>query len=149
MTDAAFATAKFSSGAEAAIVDALRTAGALAASLVAAEGETILGHVAFSPVTIEGRKGRWFGLGPVSVVPDRQRQGIGRALIERGLEEIRRMGAEGCVAVGEPAYYARFGFSCDERLRFAGVPAEYFMRIVFDGRKEATGDVAYHEAFGA
>ena len=146
LTTEAFATAPHSSGTEAAIVDALRAAGALALSLVAVEGEQILGHVAFSPVTIDGAERGWFGLGPVSVRPGRQRSGIGSDLIREGLRRLREMGAGGCVLLGDPAYYGRFGFANDPALVLEGVPPDYFMRLGF-GAELPAGTVRYHAAF--
>uniref|UniRef100_A0A9E7ZTV1 N-acetyltransferase n=1 Tax=Bosea sp. NBC_00436 TaxID=2969620 RepID=A0A9E7ZTV1_9HYPH len=150
LTTEAFATAPHSSGTEAAIVDGLRAAGALTLSLVAVEdGEQsseILGHVAFSPVTIDGAERGWFGLGPVSVRPGRQRGGIGSELIREGLRRLREMGAAGCVLLGAPAYYGRFGFANDPALVLEGVPPEYFMRLGFGGEMPA-GTVRYHAAF--
>jgi putative acetyltransferase len=145
VTTAAFRDAPHSSGAEAVIVAALRRAGALALSLVAVDDEEVVGHVAFSPVAIDGAQG-WFGLGPVSVRPDRQGAGLGAALIRAGLERLREQGAAGCVVLGEPAYYGRFGFAADPRLRFGGAPPEYFQRLVFHGLAPM-GEVAYHMAF--
>jgi putative acetyltransferase len=104
--------------------------------------------VAFSPVTINGEAVRWFGLGPVSVEPAMQRRGIGRALIRDGLERLRSAGAEGCVLLGDPAYYRRFGFVSDPKLRYGDVPPEYFQRLSFNGA-EPEGEVAYHAGFDA
>lgn len=148
LTAAAFKGLPHSSGTEAAIVDALRDAGALTLSLVAEEQGRIIGHVAFSPVTINGEAGRWFGLGPVSVEPAMQRRGIGQALIREGLERLRSAVAEGCVLLGDPAYYRRFGFVSDPKLRYGDVPPEYFQRLSFNGA-EPEGEVAYHAGFGA
>jgi len=148
VTDAAFEGAPHSSGIEAAIVDALRAAGALTVSLVAVGDGDLLGHVAVSPVMIDGRSRGWFGLGPISVRPDRQRRGIGRALVWESLDRLRRKGADGCVVLGDPAYYSRFGFVSDPDLRFPDVPPEYFQRLVFRG-VPPKGDVAYHDAFAA
>ena len=145
---AAFAGVAHGSGTEAAIVAALRNAGALAISLVAESEGQILGHAAFSPVTIDRHPGRWFGLGPLSVLPDRQRAGIGAGLIEEGLARLAASGAKGCVVLGDPAYYRRFGFACDPALRYSAAPAEYFQSIVIAGHRPK-GEVAYHEAFAA
>ena len=143
---AAFKDAPHSSGTESAIVDSLRQAGALTVSLVAVEAGEVVGHAAFSPVTIDCASVKWFGLGPVSVRPDRQRRGIGAALIGVGLERLRKQGAEGCVALGEPAYYERFGFQSDPDLRYGEVSPEYFQLLSFTG-SVAHGGVAYHPAF--
>ena len=146
LIEAAFGSAEHSSGTEARIVDALRSAGALPVSLVADDGG-IAGHVAFSPVTIGGRDMGWFGLGPVAVLPDRQGRGIGAALIETGLARLREMGAGGCVVLGEPAYYGRFGFRAEPGLRYSGAPPEYFQALSL-GDDGPAGEVAYHRAFG-
>lgn len=145
---AAFEHAEHSSGTEAAIVDALRAAGALTVSLVAVEDDDTMGHVAFSPVTIAGDADRWYGLGPVAVRPDRQGMGIGQDLIRAGLAALRRMGAKGCVVLGEPAYYGRFGFEADAALTLEGVPPDYFMSLAFEA-PVPTGSVRYHPAFDA
>jgi putative acetyltransferase len=143
---AAFQDAPHSGGNEAAIVDALREAGALAVSLVADEGGAIVGHVAFSPVTVNGQDIGWYGLGPVAVLAGKRRRGIGEALIRAGLTRIEQRCARGCVVLGDPAYYGRFGFRSDPDLRFADVPADYFQRLVIDG-EPPKGVVDYHPAF--
>ena len=147
LVKAAFASAEHSSGTEAQIVERLRAAGALTLSLVAEDGGEIVGHAAFSPVALDGKSTGWFGLGPVAVRPDRQRQGIGDALISEGLGQLVAYGAAGCVVLGEPAYYGRFGFTTDERLRYPGPPPEYFQALAFGGAIPS-GTVAYHPAFG-
>ncbi|HEV7256700.1 MAG TPA: N-acetyltransferase [Bosea sp. (in: a-proteobacteria)] len=146
LTTEAFATAPHSSGTEAGIVDGLRAVGALTLSLVAVEDGEIVGHVAFSPVTIDGAERGWFGLGPVSVRPGRQRGGIGSGLIREGLRRLRERGAGGCVLLGAPAYYGRFGFAADPALVLEDVPPDYFMRLAFGGEVPA-GTVRYHAAF--
>jgi predicted N-acetyltransferase YhbS len=148
LTQEAFRDAAHSSGTEAAIVDALRAASALTVSLVADDAGEIIGHVAFSPVSIDSHSAGWYGLGPVSVRPDRQRQGIGQALIQQGFLHLRGLGAQGCVVLGNPGYYSRFGFVSDPQLHYADVPPEYFQRIVFQGAPPR-GEVTYHAAFGA
>lgn len=142
----AFTNAPHSSGTEAAIVDALRGAGALAVSLVAEDEGEIVGYVAFSPVAINGEPTGWFGLGPVAVRGDRQRSGIGQALIRAGLGYLEERGARGCVVLGDPAYYARFGFRSDPGLRYGSVPLEYFQQLSF-GDERPAGMVDYHQAF--
>jgi putative acetyltransferase len=108
----------------------------------------VVGHVAFSPITIDGADVGWFGLGPVSVRPDLHGKGIGSAIIKEGMECLRIAGAKGCVVLGDPNYYRRFGFEPDRAIRFKGVPPEYFMRISLDGSL-AIGGVAYHAGFSA
>jgi putative acetyltransferase len=95
-----------------------------------------------------GKRERWYGLGPVSVRPDRQRKGIGQALIRDGLDRLKRMNAQGCVLVGDPGYYGRFGFVSDPRLRYRAAPSEYFQRLAF-GEAVPTGEVAFHPGFDA
>ncbi len=147
MIEAAFDQAEHSDGTEAMIVERLREAGALTLSLVADADGDLVGHIAFSPVTIAGDDVGWFGLGPVAVSPGRQRRGIGDRLIRAGLGQLQAMGAAGCVVLGEPAYYGRFGFVSDPRLTYPGPPPEYFQALCFSG-SAPTGEVAYHPAFG-
>ncbi|ATE66483.1 GNAT family N-acetyltransferase [Rhizorhabdus dicambivorans] len=148
LTEVAFRGIEHSSQTEAAIVDALRDAGALTLSLVAETDQGIVGHAAFSPVRIDGAEGGWFGLGPVSVLPGCQRGGIGSALIGRGLDRLRQRGAGGCVVLGDPAYYRRFGFSSRHALRYGDVPPDYFQSLMLAGTP-AAGEVSYHEGFEA
>jgi len=148
LTQAAFRDAEHSDGSEAAIVARLRADGDCALSLVAEDsGSRIVGHAAFSPVTVSDGSAGWYGLGPVSVLPARQREGIGSALIREGLIRLEPLGARGCVVLGDPAYYARFGFAHDPALAYPGPPPQYFQRIVFSG-PEPVGTVRYARAFG-
>jgi putative acetyltransferase len=146
LTAAAFSGKPFSDGTEQYVVDALRAANALAVSLLAEERGEIIGHVAFSLVTIDGQPGTWYGLGPVSVTPVRQRQGIGTALIETGLAQLRDLGADGCVLLGDPAYYSRFGFVSDGGLTYRGVDPRHIQWLSFTG-VAPSGEVAFHPAF--
>src|SRR2546425_443330 len=97
---------------EADLVHALRNNGTLTVSLVACATDEIVGHAAFSPMHAEGRTGRgdMLGLGPVAVHPKWQRQGIGSALVRDGLDECRRRAVAVVFVIGEPKFYARFGF---------------------------------------
>lgn len=148
LTAIAFAAVEYSNQTEPAIIDTLRDAKALTLSLVAvSESDEIIGHIAFSPVTIDGGELGWFGLGPVSVHPDQQRRGVGEALVRQGLDTIRQTGAAGCVLLGDPGYYRRFGFENDSRLRYPLAPPEYFMQLAF-GDAVPSGAVSYHPAFG-
>lgn len=81
------------------IVDALRVASALTISLVVEDQGEIVGHVAFSPANIDGQAGRWYALGPVSVAPARQRQGVGTQLIETGLSQLRDLISNACLVI--------------------------------------------------
>ena len=133
LTVRAFAPMSFSSGTEAQIIRALREAGDLALSLVAEVEGVVAGHVAFSRVTVAGDHAGWFGLGPVAVEPDKQRRGIGRALIAKGLEILKQDGAAGCAVIGDPAVYGRMGFQSDGALTYAGLDARFVQRVVFRG----------------
>ena len=146
LTQAAFRDAEHSDGTEPAIVERLRTDGDLTLSLVAEDGE-LLGHAAFSPVTVSDGSTGWYGLGPVSVSPHRQREGIGSALIRVGLERLRVGGASGCVVLGDPAWYGRLGFRHNPRLAYPGPPPEYFQMLAF-GDGVPVGTVRYAPAFG-
>ncbi|WP_394727033.1 GNAT family N-acetyltransferase [Altererythrobacter sp. GH1-8] len=146
---AAFLGAKHSGGDEAEIVEVLRKSGNLTVSLVAVLDNTVVGHAAFSPVSIDGHYRGWFGLGPVAVSPDRQGKGIGAALIQNGLQRLRQQKSLGCVVLGDPHYYARFGFVADPNFSLAGVPPEYFQRLAFSGQSNVGGRVQYHSAFGS
>jgi len=148
ITIQAFLNAPHTDHTEQFIIRALREAHVLTISLVAETQEKIVGHVAVSPVTIsDGSKG-WFGLGPISVVPDHQRSGIGSQLMRKAIEELQNLGASGCVLLGDPVYYSRFGFKPESSLVLPGVPAEYFQALTF-GDSLPQGQVAYHEAFNA
>ena len=146
VTESAFAGAEHSDGTEAEIPGRLREAGGLRLSLIAEDEGEVVGHIAFSPATVGGDAG-WMALGPVSVRPDRQGQGIGSKLIEGGLAQIRR-DAAGCVLLGDPAYYARFGFRPADRLRWGEISAPYLQILSFSDADPA-GTVSFHPAFGA
>ncbi len=148
LTAAAFLSAPHTDRTEQFIVDALRNAGALTISLVAEENGKLLGHVAISPVSISDGTSGWFGLGPISVLPERQGQGIGTRLIHRALQLLREQGASGCVLLGDPNYYSRFGFKPEAGLVLADVPPEYFQAIGFS-TSLPQGTVTYHRAFSA
>ncbi len=148
VTAAAFQTLPISNHTEQFIVEALRAAKALAVSLVAEMDGRVIGHIAFSPVTLSDGTQDWYGLGPVSVLPEYQRQGIGKALIREGLSRLKDMNAQGCCLVGHPDYYRKFGFKNISGLVFEGVPQEVFFVLSFDGRYPQ-GTVAFHEGFKA
>lgn len=142
----AFKAAPHSSFTEARIVEGLRRAHALSLSLVAVDQGEVIGHVAASPVVILSVQGSWYGLGPISVRPNRQNLGVGQRLVETGLEQLRSLGAAGCVVLGDPAYYHRFGFTSDPALTYGGRYSPYFQYLILSG-PSAHGDVAYHPAF--
>lgn len=130
------------------IVNALRAANALSVSLVAERDGRVAGHIAFSPLDISDGSRDWYGLGPISVLPEYQRQGVGTALMHEGLSILKGMGAKGCVLVGDPGYYERFGFRNDPRLVYEGIPQEYVLALAW-GNQRARGVVSFHPAFGA
>ena len=145
---AAFADHPFSHQTEHLIVEGLRADNALTLSLVAELDGNVVGQIAFSPVTIGGNDCGWLGLGPVAVSPSLQRQGIGQALVNEGLKQIRGLKAKGCVLVGDPAFYRRFGFENNPALQMEGVPPEVLMCLPMDGEMPE-GDVTHHPAFHA
>jgi putative acetyltransferase len=148
VTLAAFQTCPYSRQTEPFIITALREAGALTVSLVAERDGAVVGHIAFSPVTIDGQPCGWYGLGPVSVLPAYQQQGIGQALIREGLSKLQALDARGCALVGDPNYYQRFGFQNPPNLILDGVPKANFLTLSF-GNQEARGTVVFHEGFTA
>ena len=130
------------------IVRELRRAHALAVSLVAEVNGQIVGHVAVSAVQISDGAQSWFGLGPISVLPAHQGQGIGTQLMETAIRQLVAMPAKGCVVLGDPGYYGRFGFAPVAGLVLPGVPAEYFQALVLNS-EVPQGEVTYHPAFEA
>jgi putative acetyltransferase len=148
VTIAAFETLEVSNQTEHLIIDALRTAHALTISLVSEVGGRVVGHIAFSPVTISDGTRDWYGLGPVSVLPEYQGQGIGTALILEGLSRLKDLNAAGCCVVGHPEYYRKFGFENVPELTIVGVPQEVFFVLAFHG-STPHGTVTFHEGFKA
>ena len=146
VTAAAFETLEISNHTEQFIIEALRAAGAIKVSLVAELDGRVIGHIAFSPVTISDGTANWYGLGPISVLPELQRHGVGKALIREGLSRLKEMGSGGCCLVGHPEYYVKFGFQNMPGLMLDGVPPEVFFGLSFDGHIPQ-GSVAFHEAF--
>jgi putative acetyltransferase len=148
VTIAAFSTLPISNHTEQFIIAALRAAKALTISLVAEMDGRVVGHIAFSPVAMSDGSPGWYGLGPVSVLPEYQRQGIGGALIQEGLSRLKGLGARGCCLVGHPEYYKRFGFQNTRGLVHEGVPEDVFFAMSFDGHIPQ-GIVEFHDGFKA
>ncbi len=148
VTVAAFKTLEISNHTEQFIIEALRAAKALTVSLVAELDGRVIGHVAFSPVTISDGTRDWYGLGPVSVLPEYQRQSVGKALIREGLSRLKDLDAKGCCLVGHPDYYKKIGFKNVTGFVHEGVPPEVFLALSFDGYIPQ-GTVAFHEGFKA
>ncbi len=148
VTIAAFKTLAISHHTEQFIIKALRAAGALTISLVADLDGRIVGHIAFSPVTLTDGSTDWYGLGPVSVLPEYHKQGIGISLVNAGLDRLKAMDAKGCALVGDPNFYRRFGFRNIPTLVHEGVPPEVFLVLPFTDAVPK-GTVAFHEGFWA
>lgn len=147
LTEAAFTDMPFSDGDEQHLVNRLRKDGDLTLSLVAEDAERIVGHIAFSPVTISDGAKDWYGLGPVSVWPELHHRGIGGALIRRGLADMGVLGANGVVLLGSNVYYPRFGFERHPKLTYSGPPPEFFQALVLKGELPS-GEVAFAPGFG-
>ena len=148
VTIAAFKTLEIGNNTEQFIIMALREARALTVSLVGELDGRVIGHGAFSPVTVSDGTPNWYGLGPVSVLPMLQRQGVGTALIQEGLSLLHRLNAAGCCVVGHPGYYRKFGFENVTGLVYEGVPPEVFFAQSFYGHIPQ-GAVVFHEGFKA
>jgi len=148
ITTAAFESLAISGHTEQFIIDALRDSNALAISLVAVAGKKVVGHIAFSPVTVSDGSLGWYGLGPISVSPELQKQGIGKALIREGLSALKSLGAKGCILVGDPGYYEQLGFHSPQDLVIEGVPQENVLVLPLEESK-ASGTVVFHEGFAA
>ncbi len=145
----------FETSAEAELVAALRRDARPFVSLVALDGERLVGHAAFSPATLDSDPELPIaGLGPMAVLPARQRQGIGSALVEAGLEHCRAAGFVAVIVLGHAAYYPRFGFAPASRFGLESdynVPDEVFMALelkagALSGRR---GRIRYHPAFAS
>lgn len=148
LTQKAFNDVEHSSHTEQFIVNALRESKQLTVSLVAETQGKVIGHIAFSPVSISDGTTNWYGLGPISVLPEYQGKGIGSKLMKEGLNRIKALNAKGCVLLGDPNYYGKFGFKADARLILGGVPAEYFQILPFTDHIPS-GYVIYSNAFNA
>ncbi|MGA0599742.1 GNAT family N-acetyltransferase [Caulobacter sp. KR2-114] len=151
LVQAAFATADHASGTEADIVEGVRAEGAVLAELVAEDAGEIVGHALFSRMTCDPKERFFAALGPIAAAPERQKAGIGSALLRAGVEICRAAGAEAVVLLGHVSYYPRFGFS-SEAARviaspFAGLDA--FMALALTpGALEAPVKADYPAAFG-
>jgi len=146
ITEAAFLDAPHTDHTEHFIVDSLRESGELTISLIAEDSNKIVGHVALSPVTISDGSSGWYGLGPISVTPNQQGKGIGSELMYAAIAELKKLNANGCVLLGDPNYYTRFGFEPMNDLILPDVPPEYFQVISLQNERP-TGTVKYHESF--
>lgn len=141
---------------EADLVDSLRRSYKEVISLVAVEDRQIVGHILFTPVTIDGSSTiSGMGLGPMAVIPEKQRMGVGSMLIRAGLERLKKVGCPFVVVLGHPKYYPRFGFvlasRCGLRSQWEGVPGEAFMvlELVTNALKNIRGIARYRAEFDA
>ena len=144
----------FGGDSEVTLVNRLRDDSLIMVELVAVEGETVVGHVVYSRLMaeIDGRRLNAAALAPVAVRPDRQDQGIGSALIERGLTILQEAGTDIVFVLGHPSYYPRFGFEAELAVRFAApFPGPAFMALAFDPdiASGGEGSVTYPSAFDA
>lgn len=144
--------AAFGGGAEARLVALLREQARPLVSFVAQEDRTLVGHIMFSPLSLQGFARLLMGLAPMAVTPARQRQGIGSALVRAGLDGCREIGAVAAVVLGHPEFYSRFGFRPAARFGLAceyDAPAEAFMAIELEPHalRGVAGTVSYHSAF--
>jgi putative acetyltransferase len=146
--------AAFETGAEAALVDALRENGKFTLSLVAVVEGEVVGHVLFTDIEMEpgGAEARILGLAPMAVRPDMQRRGIGGALVRRGLEDCRELGYRGVVVLGHPAFYSRFSFTPASRhgiICIYDAPDEAFMALALGDVYLPKGRALYQPEFAA
>jgi putative acetyltransferase len=135
---------------EANIVEALRANGAALLSLVAVLNDRVVGHIMYSPVEVNQLAGA--GLGPMAVLPEHQREGIGSRLIEAGTEQLERAGCPFIVVVGHAEYYPRFGFRPARPLGITcewDVPDNAFLMLVLDPGKMqgVSGMIKYRSEF--
>lgn len=145
--------AAFDRPAEANLVDKLRAACDNTVSFVAVDGGVVVGHILFTPITLDGSGLVGMGLAPLAVLPSHQQQGIGSRLVRHGLEHFRRLDCPFVIVLGHSNYYPRFGFEKASRYglisQWEGVPDEAFMVIVFnkDAMPKEGGVARYRSEF--
>lgn len=143
----AFADHPHSQQTEHLIVQELRKANALTLAYVAVSDDgKVIGYIAFSHVEIGDYSQNWYGLGPIAVLPEEQHKGVGSELMKHGLQALEALGAKGCVLVGDPEYYGRFGFSSYAGLEVENIPQEYVLAYAWND-KVVAGEVLFHKAF--
>ena len=145
---AAFSGKPYADGDEAELVEKLRRENALCVSLVAELDSAVVGQVAFSPAQAADSTQRWYALGPVAVLPVHQGTGIGSKLVRAGLQAIAESGATGCILVGDPRYYVRFGFRLSPSNAPVGESTEFFM-VKLLGHQQPAGPISFHAALNS
>jgi putative acetyltransferase len=157
LTKRALEGSEFGYNGEAGLIDELRSQNAATISLVAEVSDQIVGHILFSPATIdlEDHCSKGLGLAPVSVLPEFQRRGIGAKLVEAGLEIAASSDCEFVIVLGHPEYYPKFGFATASAsnvgCEFEGVPDEAFMIRWFKQPASVDDRVVakYHSVFSS
>lgn len=145
--------AAFDNGPEADLVDKLRASCKDYLSFVAVEDDAIVGHILFTPATVEGCLSVGMGLAPMAVLPSHQRKGIGSQLVRYGLEFLRKIACPFVIVLGHPEYYPRFGFELASKYglisQWEGVPDDAFMVVIFDNAAlpESGGTARYMDEF--
>lgn len=131
------------------IVQNLRQSAALTISLVAEYQAQIIAHVAFSPIQVNHQKSNYHVMAPVSVLPEFQNCGVGTQLIKNGLIKLQQFNSDGCVVLGDPEYYQRFGFHHNHKFSAKGAPKPYFMAQSFTDHHHLNNaaEITFHEAF--
>jgi len=143
----------FGTDEEANVVDRLRRTCNEYLAFVATEDEAIVGHILFTPATLDASSIVGMGLAPMAVDPGRQNAGVGTLLVQHGLEYLRVSGCPFVIVLGHPEYYPRFGFELASAYgltcQWEGLPDEAFMIKVFepDGFPEAGGTARYRVEF--
>ncbi|MFG0888965.1 MULTISPECIES: GNAT family N-acetyltransferase [Vibrio] len=143
----------FDTDAEANLVMALRENSHRTLSLVACDDEgEVVGHAMFSPVLLNGEDLNWQGLAPLAVKAEFRHQGLGGELVNEGLASLGELGYPACVVLGNPDYYARFGFTSAEKHGFHcqwDVPADAFQIVaLWDGELTGrSGEIQYCPEF--
>lgn len=148
ITKRAFAPMPFSDGDEQELIGRFRDAGVLALSLVADMDGTVVGQITLTPAFAADDSAGWFALGPIAVAPEFQSKKIGSKLIDAAIVWLHEQEAAGCVLVGNPAYYNRFGFAQYPALAPNGEPSEYY-QILPLRVQEPSVVVDFHPLFHA
>lgn len=148
VTQRAFAQVPYADGDEQLLPDRFRRHGALACCLVAEQNGEVVGQVTLTHARAADGSPGWFTLGPIAVDPPCQSQGIGGQLINAAIIWMRGQQGSGCILLGNPAYYSRFGWQPCPGLAPEGIPADYFQVLPF-GMVEPMAVFAFDPLFFA